>query len=154
MNLRGPAFEPASHSGFLKVNTDADHGAHWSIFKLDNGRNNRPDPDIGMESLRSMFPSPRDINAENFVLFSTSGVHGSYTTLEEIEECIAKFGEDFDPGDDEPEGFCGYKLTILIVQPRIVCLRYGNVRVRLEDIPYLRDIRSASRDALMQDFEV
>lgn len=80
----------------------------------------------GMEALRTMFPDG-EANDLNFVLFSTSGVHGSYATLEEVEE--------------EPD----LGLTFLIVQPRIVGVRYGNCEPKTpEDFAFLRKLRASS----------
>ena len=102
-------------------------GAHYSIFRLS-------DESYGMAALREMFPTAQ-ANEMNFVLFSTSGVHGTYTTIEEIEADIkAGVGE---------EGF--NRLTFLIVQPRLVTLRYGVcLPETLDDIQYLKRLRETS----------
>lgn len=89
--------------------------------------------EAGMGKLRTMFP---DAEADdlNFVMFSTSGVHGSYTTIEEIEETLTS----------QPDDFEAAHLTVLIVQPRTVCLHYGNIRVELSDLPFLKKLRASS----------
>lgn len=102
----------------------------------------------GMDDLRGMFADGK-CNELNFVLFSTSGVHGSYTTIEEIEASLLKYGENpaflnDDNSYDVPEDYCGSELTALIVHPRLCVLRYGNVKVRLEDIPYLKRLRQSA----------
>ena len=102
-------------------------GGHYNIFRL------RKDAD-GIEALRSFFEDGK-CNELNFVLFSTSGVHGSYATLDEIEA---------DTEDESPQ------LTFVIVQPRLVTLRYGNIDVRLEDIPWLRNLAESTPDAVAQ----
>lgn len=136
-------------TGISKVkNTDEDI-VHYSVFHLDGKER---DPDAGMQSLRTMFPTGAAINQDNFVLFGTSGVHGSYATIDDLEEELKRFGDDFDPGDDEPDGWIGDKLTVLIIKSRTVTLYYGNVRVRLADIPYLREIQAASKDAILVHF--
>lgn len=67
----------------------------------------------------------------NFVLFSTSGVHGSYCSIE----------------DAEAEPALG--VTFLIVQPRIVGVRYGNCEPRTtEDFAFLKALRASSREAV------
>lgn len=137
-------------TGISKVKPSDENMAYYSVFHIDGKER---DPDAGMESLRTMFPSGAAINQDNFVIFGTSGVHGSYSTIDDIEECLNKFGDDFDPGSDEPDGWIGDKLTTLIIKSRSVCLYYGNVRVRLADIPYLRDIQSASKDAILVHFQ-
>jgi hypothetical protein len=112
-------------------------GAHYTIFRIKGG----------IEALKTMFPKGKADDL-NFVLFSTSGVHGSYTTIEEIEESIKKYG------DTEPEGYpddwCSTKLTVEIIQPRICCLRYGNIEVTLEDIPFLKKLRKSSWKAVQK----
>ncbi len=84
----------------------------------------------GMSALRQMFPD--GIASElNFVLFSTSGVHGDYGTIEECES--------------EP-GCC---MTFLIVQPRVVCLSYGNCAPDgKDDFDFLKKLRASSWDAV------
>lgn len=148
--LSGPMFEPARHNGFKRVETNPhDNGSHYSVWHFDCGPSDRVDGDVGMQSIRSMFPNA-EANDENFVIFSTSGVHGSYTTIEEIEAGLRQYGDDFDPGDQEPEGWRGCSLTLLIVQPRIVCVRCGNVTVRLADIDYLKKLRATSAKAMQE----
>lgn len=67
-----------------------------------------------MAALREMFPEGKADDL-NFVLFSTSGVHGSYCSIEAAEA--------------EPD----LGVTFLIVQPRIVGLRYGKGEQRLPE---------------------
>ena len=144
----GPMFEPKRHNGFMKVESHYTDGSHYSVWYIDAGEEARPDSEVGMESLRSIFPEGKADDL-NFVLFSTSGVHGSYITIEEIEAGLHKYGDDFDPGEDEwPEGWHGTDLTVLIVQPRTVCLRCGNIRVRRKDIAYLKRLRRSSMKAV------
>jgi hypothetical protein len=108
-------------------------GAHYNIFRIKGG----------IEALKTMFPEG-EANDMNFVLFSTSGVHGTYTTIEEIEESLKKY-EGNEPGEDEyPDDYHGTRLTVEIIQPRICCLRYGNIEVTLEDVPFLKKLRESS----------
>ena len=100
---------------------------HYSILRLD-------DASYGMAALWEMFPTAQ-ADEMNFVLFSTSGVHGTYTTIEEIEF-------DIKAGVSE-EGF--NRLTFLIVQPRLVILRYGIcLPETLDDVQYLKRLRETS----------
>lgn len=111
------------------------------------------------ECLRGMFPNG-NANDLNFVLFSTSGVHGMYTTIEEIEHSLTKYGpapefmEDpeinDDPPHDVPDDYSGGDLTVLIVHPRLASVRYGNIKVSLEDIPYLKKLRQSSWDVVQK----
>ena len=76
-------------------------------------------------------------NEMNFFIPSTSGVHGSYCTLNEIEENIKNKTNDYTPA-----------LTIMLFKPRIVQVIYGSVLVDEEDIPKLREIISKSWECL------
>lgn len=150
--LSGPMAEPPSHDGHHKIfPSEGRGGAHYSVWHLDAGDMGKGDPEVGMRSLRQLFPDGK-ATENNFVLFSTSGVHGSYTTLEEIESGLAIYGDDFDPGDYEPDDWHGNTLTVLVVQPRIVCLRCGNIRVREADIPYLKALRASSLAAISDGY--
>jgi hypothetical protein len=79
----------------------------------------------GMAALRECFPTGEP-DKMNVVLFSTSGVHGTYTTIEDVEKNLS--------ADEE--------VTWLHLQPRKVTIRYGTC--------ILAGIRSlvAERDAL------
>jgi hypothetical protein len=96
-------------------------GAHYNHYIITGG----------IHSLKCLFPEG-EANEMNFVLFSTSGVHGSYQTIENIEAEIA--ADEAGP----------YSLTVLIVQPRICCLRYAEINIAAEDIPYLKQLRASS----------
>lgn len=100
-------------------NERAVKSAHYSVLSL-------IDPASGMGALRGMFPEAK-ANSLNQVLFSTSGVHGTYTTIEDAEtgEC--------------PD------IAFLIVHPRLVCLRYGECRPKSsEDFDFLKKLRKSS----------
>lgn len=87
-----------------------------------------------MKTLRDIFPDG-EANEYNFVLFSTSGVHGSHCT---IEDCETK--DDVDT------------VTILIIKPRIVQTNYGNCRPETpEDFEFLKKLRETSR-AVVRNF--
>ncbi len=109
----------------------------------------------GIADLRSMFPDGK-CNELNFVLFSTSGVHGSYSTIEEIEDSLLKYGPDPEFMSDDnnvdaiPDDYCGPDLTTLIIHPRLCVMRYGNVKVTLEDIPYLKQLRKSAWEVVQQ----
>lgn len=109
-----------------KTNPD---GAHYSIIGLERGVD-------GTQALRTMFPDAK-ANDMNFVLFSTSGVHGTYNLIEEAERFLS--------GDQEA---CG-EVTFLIVHPRLVCLRYGVCRPQnQDDIDFLKRLRASSHTAV------
>lgn len=73
-------------------------------------------------------------NELNFVLFSTSGVHGTYNTIEAAESFLLVESDD---------GFA--EGTFVIVHPRLVAMRYGvcNPETR-DDIDYLKALRESS----------
>ncbi len=71
----GPMFEPADSGEFKSIHRKS--GAHYNTYSFDS-----------MAALREFFPNGAD--PMNFVLFSTSGVHGTYATIEEIEASLTK----------------------------------------------------------------
>lgn len=92
----------------------------------------------GMEFLRMLFPDCKP-DEMNFVLFSTSGVHGSYISIEEVEKT---------PIDEEgdPEF-----VTFLVVHPRTVSLSYGNaIPETPEDFEFLKNLRQRSWDVVKE----
>lgn len=95
---------------------------HYSVIRVESSE--------GMDRLRSVFPDG-EANGMNFVLFSTSGVHGTYTTIEETEQEV-KNGE---------QG----GLTFLIVHPRLVTMQYGECYPSTEDdFAFLKRLRQSS----------
>lgn len=125
-------FEPATsdfwHSCFLK------HGAHYNVFSAERGKE--------MDALRFMF---KDAKADeyNLCLFSTSGVHGTYGTIEEAEAEMLRGNLNEDGEPTTPE------VTFLVIHPKIVCLRYGNCQPKTaEDIVFLKQLRESSWVAL------
>lgn len=121
--LTGPAFESATGSLFGK------EGAHYNIYKIPRAE--------AMKQLRQFFPDGK-ANDLNFVLFSTSGVHGSYSLIEDI----GVQDEDEHTPDD---------VTFLIIHPRLVCMRYGNAKPETqEDIDFLKKLRASSWDAVLK----
>jgi len=107
---------------------------HYSVMAKEQGV-------TGMDALRAMFPDGV-ANELNFVLFSTSGVHGTYNTIEEAERALT--GE----RDDEGEELCT-EVTFLIVHPRLVSLRYGVLEpYNSDDIEYLKKLRGSSFEVM------
>ena len=102
-------------SRFLSVhNSDV---VHYNIFKTGDC----------LDALKEMFPDG-ETDEMNFVLFSTSGIHGTYQTIEDEEKAP------------------GVGVTFLIVHPRIVTLRYGVVYPETkEDFEYLKKLRKTSK---------
>ena len=125
--------------------TEYGQAPRWSVMYLTPP----PGEDGGpIEALRELFPSG-EADEMNFVLFSTSGISGSYVTIEEVEASLLKYGpERIDEDADEvPDDWRYPEVTFVVVQPRILGMRYGNVRVMLEDIPWLKLLRETSWNA-------
>ena len=98
-------------------------GGHYSISRIKRDG-------YSMEALRTMFPDGQ-ANYSNFVLFSTSGIHGSYSTIEEVE-CDRS-------GD----------VTFLIIRPRLVAMNYGNcIPLTRDDFDFLKSLRASSHSVL------
>ena len=109
---------------WIDARDGSDPCSHYSVMKLSRS-------ELGMAALRRMFPTAQ-ADEMNFVLFSTSGVHGSYDTIEDVLE-------ERESGNDEAA------LTFLIVQPRLVSIRYGKCIPETEDdFQYLRRLRETS----------
>lgn len=103
---------------------------YWRALHGESGHYNITElisDEYGMDALRAMFPDGgASVNEINFVLFSTSGVHGTYGTIEDAEQE-------------------NRSVTFLIVHPRLVSLRYGNANPETpEDFEFLKDLRAAS----------
>lgn len=106
----------------------------YAISKLDS-----------IDELKKIFPKS-ECDELNFILFSTSGIHGNYTTLEEIEN---SFNLGLSKSDDN---YCDI-LTVLVIQPRLVSMIYGTIVIEKEDISYLKKLRESSKNAILSYFE-
>lgn len=94
-----------------------------------------------MDEVRGLFdPVERTDFTMNWLFCSTSGIHGSYLTIVELEEYFAD-PDRFDREDNGGEAF-EPSLTVLIVKPRVVQIGYGDIQVTKADLPYLRDLVS------------
>jgi hypothetical protein len=90
------------------------------------------DPTQGLAALKALFPTAA-ADEMNFVLFSTSGVHGSYRTLEQEQKA---------PGTG---------VTFMVIQPRLVLTRYGVVYPKsAEDFAFLKKLRATSWEAMTE----
>lgn len=84
-----------------------------------------------MTALRELFPKG-EADEMNFVLFSTSGIHGSYLKIEDAERDLGNV-----------------TITFLVIQPRLVCMRYGLATPKThDDIQFLKRIRESSKQAV------
>ena len=74
-----------------------------------------------MTALRKLFPNG-EADDLNIILFSTSGVHGSCYTIEDVEKNLQKQETVRDKGIQ--------RITFIVIHPRICCLKYGLVEPR------------------------
>jgi hypothetical protein len=81
-----------------------------------------------LRKIKELFPEGYETK-NNWLFCSMQGVHGTHFTLDEIEN-ILENAEEIDK----------YWITVLIVQPRLCNLFYGEIPVRLKEIPYLRSL--------------
>lgn len=71
----------------------------------------------------------------NWIFLSTSGVHGSYETLDDVE------------ANWDSEG--GNYITVLAIHPRMVWSRYGHIEIpKKSDIQWLRQMATESLEAV------
>lgn len=88
-----------------------------------------------IDDLKLIFP---DANADemNWCVFSTGGVHGDNSTLDELET-------DLDEQYEYPPS-----LNVLVIRPRMVSILYGYIPITKEDIPYLRKLVNSSLESI------
>lgn len=112
-----------------KIEPMTDQDAYNSTLKLTGD---------GMLALRELFPDAK-ADQHNFVLFSTSGIHGTYQLIEDAETNLVESSEEL------------IDITFLIIQPRIVCTRFGNATPKTtDDIAFLKALRASSLSAISQ----
>jgi hypothetical protein len=129
LQSHAPSLSGIEGEGLMWINIDKERqdSAHYSVMRRDTAFS-------GMQALRDMFPEGV-ADELNFVLFSTSGVHGTYNTIEEAESVISGAASEDAITD----------VTFLIVHPRLVSLRYGECQpASLRDIEYLKCLRASS----------
>lgn len=128
MTLSGPMFEPADDGIFKSPHKK--RGAHYNHYSVAE--------ENGMRALREIFPEG-EADEFNLCLFSTSGVHGMYTKIEQVEAHVLH-GENEWGDDGGPDS-----VTFLIIQPRLCCLRYGNCMPKTPaDFIFLKQLRKTS----------
>ena len=99
---------------------------HYRVIKIDGT------PDQQWDTIKNIFADgPDDMN---WVIGSTSGIHGTYNSLDSIEK-------DWDEAAAHPrhENHHQRYFTLLVIHPRMVCLVYGHIFMRtLEDVKWMR----------------
>lgn len=95
-----------------------------------------------IKDIKSIFPDGK-ANVLNWFFASTSGIHGSGATLDDIEKYFGWNGE-------EPLEVEDNYLTVLVVQPRLCVLRYGAFEIQPEDLEYLRELVRSTLSAVRQ----
>lgn len=109
------------------------HHTHYSIGKLDS-----------IEDLKTLFGEEPKADTLNWFVASTSGVHGTYTTLDQIEQA-------WDITDTENENYVGSYITVEVILPRMVRLIYGDIELKSkEQIAYLRKLVKSSIEAITE----
>lgn len=94
-----------------------------------------------MAEVRTFFPDG-EASELNWLFCATSGVHGTYLTIDECEREIRDPAA-YELENNEPPS-SPTTITVLIVQPRIVHMRYGEVSVTLDDLAWLRRVVTSS----------
>lgn len=71
-------------------------------------------------------------DAENMILLSTGGWHGSYKTLDDCERILKNQDKDWLPG--------GAYVTVLIIDTKNVSMKWGEIRLKtLSEVEWLRN---------------
>lgn len=144
MILSGPLFERSDGEYWKSIH--GKEGGHYNCFK------SKQDP-CTVEALKYIWDDPSKVNNLNFILFGTSGIHGSYGSVKELRESFDKYGIIDGDGSEDfeyPEGYSD-TITFVIIQPRLVTMRYGNVRITSnDDLVYLEALRDNSAEAVKE----
>jgi hypothetical protein len=90
-----------------------------------------------IRQLKNFFPADYD-QKNNWLFCSTQGEHGTHLTIDDVEDMI----------HNQEDG--KYWLTVLVVQPRLCNLYYGDIKVSLKDLPFLRQIVKNTLAAIPQ----
>lgn len=129
-----------------------DDSVHYSIWAIDTSGHDQSvseaELELGMKALRECFPDG-EANEFNLVLFSTSGVHGTYQTIEGAQEEVkasklAAWRKQYEDEGNDIKYIGG--VTFVILHPRQVCVRYGNCYPRTDDdFAFLKKLRRSSK---------
>lgn len=122
----------------------------WPHYKVEEIKGTN---DEVWQQIKEIFPDNKADNL-NWIFGSTSGVHGSYITLDKLAdpEYWKEFNEDKDPEDhiDRTE----LDFTFLIIQPRLCVMYYGTLYIRNdEDSEWLKTVITSSVKAVAESQE-
>lgn len=103
---------------------------------------NRVDEITSLQELKELFPEGYD-HQLNWLFCSTGGAHGTEYTLDELQEVIYGSAE-------RHRAVKGKKfwITILVIQPRLCNLLYGDILIGEGDIPFLRGLVKNTLEAV------
>jgi len=108
------------------------HHTHYTTQRLES-----------FQDIEEFFPEA-EADDLNWFFTGTSGVHGTYTTLEEIEKA-------WDITDGEQEGYEGRNVTVLIVKPRMVTCVYGDVTIETkEQLSFLKKLAESTKKIISE----
>lgn len=134
--------------------------------------------ELGVDCVHEIFKGMEEDNYKweyNWCFTGTDGVHGHSYSIERLREwlefkkekgitkemccectrCVESPSEESDEITEKcpyKDRCCGDTLTILIVMPRIVALRYGTVEVTLEDLEKIKFYQEQTMKYLNKTF--
>lgn len=148
VELSGPIFQPAENGCGYSTICENSYNKTLNCFKPKSGghyNHYSVIKEMAITLLRRIFPRG-EANELNFVLFSTSGVHGTYNMIEDAEKVLTTAPIDLDKDD-----CCLSEITFVIIQPRLCTIYYGNCEPKnIEDIKFLKKLRQSSWDIVQE----
>lgn len=145
--LSGPMFQPAINDCSESTKCEKAYNRTLNCFEPKSGghyNHYSVKTEMAMVQLRRIFPEGI-ANELNFILFSTSGVHGTYNTIEDAEKVLTTAPVDLDKND-----YYLSEVTFVIIQPRLCTIHYGNCEPKnIKDIEFLKSLRQSSWDAVL-----
>ena len=115
---------------------------HYKVLHIEGTNDERWD------WIHQCFPEDK-ADAANLLMGSTSGMHGSYRTLDDLKREAYEDGEPLECMPEHIEAF-----TLLVIQPRLCLLHCGTIGIRShDDIVWLRKLITASVKAFAKSQE-